>query len=133
MIRRFARKRDIFIIVGIIAAAAIFMLGKTLFFSQSSSAAEAVIYYDSQIVETIALQSAPDKTFPVPGQPGVVLQVKDGAIRFYSSTCRDKICVNAGFLSKPGQMAACLPNRVAVEIVAVKGAGSSDGPDTYAF
>jgi len=60
----------------------------------------------------------------------VLLQIKDGAICFYSSTCRDKICIHAGDLRWPGQAAACLPNKVVVRIIATKD-DNSGLPDTY--
>ncbi|NTV90004.1 MAG: NusG domain II-containing protein, partial [Clostridiales bacterium] len=34
-----------------------------------------------------------------------------------ASTCRDRICVGTGWLTKPGQSAVCLPNRVVVKII----------------
>lgn len=50
--------------------------------------------------------------------PGVnvVLQVEKGRIRYLHSDCPDKICINTGWLSETGHMAACLPNRSIVFI-----------------
>ena len=37
--------------------------------------------------------------------------MQDHAIRFLSSNCPDKVCVNTGFLREDLQVATCLPNR----------------------
>jgi len=47
---------------------------------------------------------------------GVVIEVDGSRARVISSPCRDKLCVSAGWLEKPGDVAACLPQRVVVEI-----------------
>ena len=127
--RRFATRKD-FIILG---ALLLFAGGWLLFrhvFAAPASTVEAQIYYNSKLVQTVMLASGLNEKFEVPGQPNVVLQVADGKIRFYSSTCPDQICVRAGYLSRPGESAACLPNKVAVKLVAV-GKTGKDAPDTY--
>jgi hypothetical protein len=54
----------------------------------------------------------------------------DGRARFTHSDCRDQICVNAGWLDRGGEWAACLPNRVIIRIDRVEeeseGAGEID-------
>lgn len=37
--------------------------------------------------------------------------MQDHAIRFLSSDCPDKVCVNTGFLREDLQVVTCLPNR----------------------
>ena len=51
------------------------------------------------------------------------IEIATGKLRFFSSNCHDKTCVNSGWLSNAGDFAACLPNRVAVKIL------SSSAPD----
>lgn len=54
----------------------------------------------------------------VPGALGVsVLEIKDGKIRFIASPCRGKQCVHSGWLGLSGEFAACLPNRISVQVV----------------
>jgi len=53
----------------------------------------------------------------------VVVEVDGSRARVVSSPCRDKLCINAGWLEKPGEIAACLPQRVVVEIRSEKGGG----------
>ncbi len=42
--------------------------------------------------------------------------IKDGRAMIAESTCGHKICKNTGWLSKPGDVSACVPNRVMIEI-----------------
>jgi hypothetical protein len=48
--------------------------------------------------------------FSIPEFPRVVFEVRDGAAAFIYSTCPDQVCVHTGWLSRPGHIAACLPN-----------------------
>lgn len=60
-----------------------------------------------------------NKIIKITGRVGVSeLEILDGKIRFVSSPCPNQICVHAGWLEKGGEFAACLPNRIAVELVA---------------
>ena len=45
--------------------------------------------------------------------PGVIAPqwLRAFSIRFLSSDCPDKVCVNTGFLREDLQVATCLPNR----------------------
>lgn len=39
-----------------------------------------------------------------------------GRIRFTEADCPERICVNTGWLTKPGQVAVCLPNGLLIKI-----------------
>lgn len=54
--------------------------------------------------------------FEGPLHEHTVVEIKDGQARFVSSPCRDKICIAAGWLERDQQWAACLPNRVFVQV-----------------
>lgn len=51
---------------------------------------------------------------------GVAVEINGARARIADSPCRDRICVNAGWLEKPGDTAICLPQRVVVEIAGGK-------------
>ncbi len=53
------------------------------------------------------------------------LLLKDGRIRFLESDCPDRVCVNTGFISAGGQVAACVPAGVLVRIT-----GAADDSDS---
>lgn len=74
-----------------------------------------------------------DREIRVPGPLGdTILEIRDGAVWFVDSPCRDRICVAAGELTVTGQWAACLPNRV---FATVTGAPitSPEGVDASTF
>lgn len=67
--------------------------------------------------KTLHLSLLQDGEVDVHGPLGISrLQVKKGRIRFLSSPCPHQYCVNAGWLSRPGEVAACLPNRISVHV-----------------
>ena len=54
-----------------------------------------------------------DRTIVFEGPVGEsVIEIKDGEAHFLRSDCDDELCVQMGFISEPGEWAACLPNRV---------------------
>lgn len=52
---------------------------------------------------------------------GVVFEIVEGKIRFRAAPCPDQICVETGFIDRPGETAVCLPERISVEIVSGEG------------
>jgi hypothetical protein len=48
------------------------------------------------------------------------LLVADGRIRFVDSPCSGKLCIHQGWISAGGEFAACLPNRVSVQVLAAE-------------
>ncbi len=59
-----------------------------------------------------------DRTLEFLGPVGSTsVEIDDaGRARFTHSDCRDQICVNAGWLERGGEWAACLPNRVILRL-----------------
>jgi hypothetical protein len=45
-----------------------------------------------------------------------VLLLEPGRIRFMEANCPHGLCIASGWLSRPGEMALCLPHRVLVRI-----------------
>ena len=44
------------------------------------------------------------------------IEIQDGRVHVYDSDCRNKVCISAGWVSKPGEWIICLPNDVFVLI-----------------
>lgn len=82
----------------------------------------AVITVDGTVQREIDLTLQKDCIFTLETNPVVTLQIKDGKIRFTDSKCPDSTCEKAGFLSKVGDTAACVPAKT---VVTVKGNGNS--------
>ncbi len=60
-----------------------------------------------------------DQRLAVPGPLGdSLLEVAAGRVRFIASPCQGHQCIHAGWLADGGEVAACLPNRVSVQVVA---------------
>lgn len=48
------------------------------------------------------------------------IYIHNGGVEIISASCKDKICVKSGFISKKGQIIACLPNKLYVKILGVE-------------
>lgn len=83
-----------------------------------------IIKSDGKIIETISLTEDGYKT----EVNGVVIYIEDGKAFVKESSCKDKVCVNSGELSKSGESAVCAPNGVSVEI----SGKSESSPDAIA-
>ena len=120
-------RNDTLIIFIILAAAA----GSLIFRAARADKNSGVIcelFVDNKLQSYIDLSK--DADIKVPGRENIVLSVKKRSIAFILSDCPDKICVKTGYISQPGQMAVCLPNRTAVKIVSAK--PDIDAPDMVA-
>lgn len=91
------------------------LLASLLFFALKprETGEEAIIRVDGKEYKTVNINSTDIDEITV---NGVTVVYGGGEIYIKDSSCRDRICVNAGHLSKKGQSAVCAPNRVSVEI-----------------
>ena len=80
------------------------------------------IYSDNQLYRSIALPTK-EEWIDIPGKP-VRLELQNNQIRFYETACPDKTCIRTGFISRTGQTAICLPNRIVVRITGSEADGS---------
>jgi len=56
-------------------------------------------------------------TLHVPGKLGdSVIQIENGHARFEDSPCQSKFCVHSGWLQQSGDIIACLPNGISLQI-----------------
>ena len=63
------------------------------------------------------LELATDAVVEIEGRLGTsTIEVRAGRVRFTDSPCVGRQCIHAGWLSRSGQVAACLPNGVVVEV-----------------
>ena len=114
-------KHDIWFFAGLIALALLIYAAGA---PPGRNADRAEISVAGRVEQTVELSR--DREFSLPRNPGVRFAVKDGAIAFIESDCPDKTCVRNGFLRRPGQMAACLPNRVFLTVKGADGPGAVD-------
>ena len=74
----------------------------------------AEVWKDSSLVERVALEEQTDRTIELDGHNTVVLLGKTAKMQY--ADCRDQVCVRTGTLTRAGQVAVCLPNRVVLKI-----------------
>lgn len=59
-----------------------------------------------------------DQRLRIPGALGTSeLEISAGKIRFVDSPCQGKQCIHTGWLALGGEVAACLPNRITVQVI----------------
>ncbi|MFB0527186.1 MAG: NusG domain II-containing protein [bacterium] len=105
-------RNDRILIFSLVAIAAFSFL--RLFFI-SHEGREALIKVGNGPVQTVSLKM--DRRINLEGEKGkVVIEVKEGRVRVVESSCFQKVCVNTGWIDRPGQNIICLPNKVLITI-----------------
>lgn len=60
----------------------------------------------------------PDRQLQLEGPLGEsVIELQDGRARFLKSPCHGQYCVRNGWLTTAGELAACLPNRISIQLL----------------
>ncbi len=113
--RKLLTRADIIIVLLCISLAILLY-----FFLFGEKGNKAKVIYMGETVEIIDLT---DDSFYEMHINGVHIVRENGEIYVKESTCPDKLCVRAGHLTKTGQSAVCVPNKVSVTIE-----GKTDGP-----
>ncbi len=61
---------------------------------------------------------SPDRQLDITGPLGDSrIEISGGKARFLSSPCRSKVCIHTGWLEHTGEVAACLPNRISIQLL----------------
>ena len=68
--------------------------------------------------------------FKTDTSPAVTITAEKGRICVSDADCPDRLCVNCGWLDEDGDMAVCLPAKVAVS---VKGEKQKNAPDVITY
>lgn len=121
------KKADIILIVLLLLICAALLIPKQF----DKTPVKAVVYKDGKVVKEIDLSSVKEPyDFDLGSTPKAVLKVENGSICYSYADCHDKLCINSGKLSKPGDTAACLPSKT---LVVIEGEKSSDEPDVITY
>jgi len=81
----------------------------------------AIVKANGNILYRINLDNIKEsRDIALPESSGEIIRVERGRIRFLSADCPDNLCVKTGWLSKKGDMAVCLPNRIIIKIEGMK-------------
>ncbi len=113
MKRRIFSKTDLILILPLLLAAlaALFFLARP-----RDGARRVVVICGGETVLEVPLDALTETETHTFG--GVEIELSPDGARIVSSPCPDQICVRTGLLTKIGDTAACVPQRVAVKIVA---------------
>ena len=79
----------------------------------------AEVWQNDVLVERVALTEETDRTIDLDGHNVIVLAGKTARVE--SADCHDQVCVRTGTLTRAGQVAVCLPNRVVLKLVGETG------------
>lgn len=120
------KKGDLFLVlfIGIIA---LIPLLWSYFDSGSipSDSLIAVVTRDGKSISKIDLNKVQEpQTIEIENGIKLTVLAEKGRIRVLDADCPDKICVKAGWLTKPGDRAVCLPSKT---IVRIEGEGKMVG------
>ncbi len=74
----------------------------------------AEILIDGELLERVPLNEGTYKTINAGGHNIIVIE--DGTAKIDSADCHDQVCVRTGRLTRSGQAAVCLPNKVVLRI-----------------
>lgn len=123
------KKGDKILIVSILIIVAVLIGWKYLTVDQNEQLI-AVITQDGELIKKINLSELKDSETVAIDEPlHQVILAKKGKICFYESDCPNQTCVNAGWLTKAGDRAVCLPNKV---IITIEGE-SQEEVDTFSY
>lgn len=117
------RRNDIFLLLGILAAVAVFAL---IFFATRKEGSYAAVIKDGTEIARYSLSQ--DQTIPITQGEEVtnLLVIEGGKARIAEAACPDQICVEHRAVSKAGETIVCLPRELVIKIVAAE---QGDGPD----
>ncbi|OPY56265.1 MAG: hypothetical protein A4E55_02162 [Pelotomaculum sp. PtaU1.Bin035] len=88
------------------------------------------IYANGQLYQKINLSEAASEEIKIINKDGHynVVEIEKGRARIREADCPNQICVRTGWISQPGQIAVCVPNKFNIEIK-----GKSSNVDTISY
>ena len=108
------RAGDILIIAAIVLAAVLMAL---LLFEKNSIAKVATITQNDNVLDSVRLDQLNERyTLDYQGEYPGTIEAERGKIRFSHAECPDQVCVQTGWISRPGQVAVCLPAGIIIKI-----------------
>lgn len=108
------RYGDYIVIVMIIIVAVLFVV---LFYDNNTNEKIAIISQNDIVLDRIELDKISERyVITYSGKYPGIIEVNNGKIRFLHADCPDQVCVNTGWIDKPGQIAVCLPAGVIIKI-----------------
>ena len=82
----------------------------------AARAATAIVYHGGRMVAELPLDRRGSRSFSFEAGAISVEAVPGSGIRILKSDCPSKMCIHSGWINRPGETIACLPNKLLVEI-----------------
>jgi len=118
LLRLKLRYGDYIVFLVIILVAASFAAA---FYQSDTDEKTAIILQNNTVIERVELNRVNEPyLINYYGEYPGTIEVNKGKIRFLSAECPDKVCVNTGWIDRPGQIAVCLPAGVIIKIEGVQ-------------
>ncbi len=110
-------KGDKALIVSVIIIAFLVLMGFKAF-GFTDDKRYVLIEVDGSLHQKISIgANGPNSKITVPVANGKnTVEIDKNRVRMLYADCPDKDCVNQSWISRPGQMIVCLPNRVIIKI-----------------
>jgi len=89
-------------------------LGLRLWIPRTEGGLYAEIWLEGKLTERVLLNDGMHRTISVGDNNTIELEGMTAKIA--SANCRDQVCVHTGTLTRAGQTAVCLPNRVVLRL-----------------
>jgi len=91
------------------------------FYQNNTDEKIAIISQNNTVIEKVELNRITGRyLINYYGEYPGTIEVNNGKIRFLSAECPDQVCVNTGWIDRPGQIAVCLPAGVIIKIEGVQ-------------
>lgn len=115
------RRGDYLVMAIVLALALAFGLGAFLSIGEDAEKTLVIRVNGEEQQRLLLLPGAPMEQIVVESQGfHLTIELQDGQARVAQADCPDGVCVHAGWISRPGAVAVCVPARVSI---AVEGGG----------
>jgi len=112
-----------FVVIAVIVISAVLLA--VSFYQKNSIEKTAIILQNGTVLDTVRLDRLEGLyTLDYEGEYPGTIEAENGKIRFAHAECPDQVCVNTGWISRPGQIAVCLPAGVMIRIEGIDADGS---------
>ena len=111
------KKGDVFLIIGISILSFFGIFYKNCNFDNKSDKRVAVVTHNGQLIKRLNLDNINRPIYLRIKNEGVLIVAEMNRIRFMSSNCHNKTCIKAGWLTKIGDNAICVPTKTKIVIL----------------
>ena len=125
--KNYIRKADIILFIVLVAVGIAASVALSMSQAAAGSGAKVVIESGGELFASYSLFEDTDIIVPAPSSKVYnEVVIKGGEVYVSEASCKNRICVKRGHISKAGESIVCLPNRLVVRIENSEGGGYDD-------